>query len=167
MALEDNNIKLEKYKATMSLLKVIFGTAIVGLTTALLNWSIQSKQVELQNIKLESELNRKTLLAEQEYLDKFSRDALQHDQLQRLRAAHYFSRLTTNVDLRRRWNVYYDEIKEDIYTSALHLRDSTQSLKSAYKRNNGNEIMGALAEFKLAYKTFYGVEPTLTDPDKL
>ena len=90
----------------LSFAKVAIGTALVGLTTAVVNWSIQSRQIKLQELQYTNDLELKTLVFQQQTLDTYLEHALDKDQNKRIRMASYFSTLTQSEEMAEKWNNY-------------------------------------------------------------
>lgn len=92
----------ERLKIKLAFWKFIFGTAAVSILTAVLNWQIQTKQ-------LEHEIKSK----ENEFIAQFIDHALDDSPEKRRDFAEYFFRLTPSEEAQGRWKEYRK------YTKAL------------------------------------------------
>ncbi len=90
-----NEKKLELW---LSLLKFVLGTFTIGIITAVINWQIQTREIDLKDKEAE--------FREMERLGEFVQHALAENVAVRKRFSQYFSTVTRSEELRGRWKEY-------------------------------------------------------------
>lgn len=103
---EIERIKLERLKVYGKILTVLISIGLGTFAVALINYSYQKSQLELQEKKSEAERRQ----GEMKYLGEFIEYALVDDINKRIRFAEYFARLTISDDLREKWRDYHDRL---------------------------------------------------------
>jgi hypothetical protein len=115
--LEMEKIKLERFKVWGRIITVAITVLFGSVLVALINYSIQDRQLKQQKLINENELELQKKKAEAErrqaemkYLGDFITFALEDDKDKRLRFADYFATLTLSTELKTNWESYRDSI---------------------------------------------------------
>lgn len=106
----EERLKLYREDRAAATLRWLIGAVALTLITTVLNHSIQSRQLDLERLRNEHELHLRSIEVEQTYLSEFVEYALTEDIDARVRFAHYFSRISTQDDLKPAWEAYYEEL---------------------------------------------------------
>jgi hypothetical protein len=109
------------------------GTVIVGLTTTIVNYSIQRSNLALEEERTSRILQleeRKFAAAdrdarrrqEQEYLQSFVSDALNEDIQRRIDFAQYVASVTLSEDMRMLWQSYHKALEDELTDTRADLK---------------------------------------------
>ena len=85
----------------LSIFKVIITGTVATLIPAIINWQIQSQNIEIERLK-----------SEQSYLKDFVKDALQEDLNKRYNFADYLATVAHSGESRKRWDAYRKKIEQ-------------------------------------------------------
>lgn len=122
-----DEIELRKYEAKLSLWRTGIIGGIVAIMTAMISGFASvyvssqetKKEIELQVMKSQHELQLKLVQVENDYVARFMQNALAENVATRLRFAQYMSIVSPgNEEQRKRWMEYY-KITKDEYDSEL------------------------------------------------
>lgn len=149
---EIERIKLERLriygKIVTVLITVLFGT----LGVALINSSIQKRQLEQQRLQNEAQFRLQEKKAEADrrqaemkYLGDYLIYALENDIYKRLRFAEYFSALTISHDLQEKWKTYHDTLK----SSLIEVKRREVELADAESRGDAELIASLKKDLEL------------------
>lgn len=97
----DQEFLLEKEKLKLSKFQFWFVSVAIGLITLIINFTIQYKQLRIQQIENENT-----------YLSNFVDDIMDKDLEKRKDIALYFSNVSLTSSSRIRWNNYFNKIDE-------------------------------------------------------
>lgn len=104
------------------------GTAVVGITVALVNLQIQETELDLEEKKFKAADQDAKRNQEHEYLQQYLNQAL-HDNLQRrIDFAHYVSSITLNEEMRELWTKYHKELEQELTDSRKDLKQKIRDL---------------------------------------
>lgn len=125
-------LKLERFKVWGKIITVSVPVVFGSVLAAILNYQIQTRQLEQQRSLNETELELQgkkeaaelklqeakavadQRQAEMKYLGDFVELALTDDHTKRLRFAEYFAKLTISKELREKWEKYHEGILDTI-----------------------------------------------------
>lgn len=89
----------KRFELWLRLGQFLIGTVVLGLATAVVNWQIQTRQVEIQEI---------------EQLGKFVEHAIDENLTVRQRFADYFATVSQSETFRERWEMYKSKIDKEL-----------------------------------------------------
>ena len=167
-SLEIERIKLERLKVYGKMITVFISIGLGTFAVALINYSYQKNQLELQDKKTKAELrlqeekaNADRRQAEMKYLGEFIVYALEDSIVKRARFAEYFATLTISDDLRDKWKDYHSALTNVIET----VQDTKKELVAEISGDGNEEKIKAL-ERKLAILQ-QQIDPLLIDEFKI
>ncbi|MCP4005545.1 MAG: hypothetical protein GY725_15250 [bacterium] len=140
---ELKRLENERLKLRLGFGRFMFGTVVLGILTATLNWQIQRARLQFEVVSTESA-----------FIAKFIDRALAKDLEQRRDFAEYFVRLTPNPESKERWQDYLDFAKglvEDAVKKEAELEQSArrlsqvaeQAVDAEYERNSALALIAA------------------------
>jgi hypothetical protein len=122
--LEIERLKLERLKIYGKMITVLISVIFGTFGVALINYTIQKRQIEQQQLKNEAQLQLQEKKAEADrrqaemkYLGDYLSYALEDSIDKRLRFAGYFSALTISPDLQAKWKNYYKNLESSLNES--------------------------------------------------
>lgn len=89
----------ERWKTWMSFAQFILGTVVVGIFGTVINSQIQTREVEIK---------------EQEQISKNLGTVLSTNAADKLLMAQFYASVTRSDEIRKRWEIYRDELKKEI-----------------------------------------------------
>lgn len=143
LGLKDQNLKFEKYKFNIELLKWFIGSVAIVLITMIIDKGFKERTAGVQ---------------EMEAYDKYVDIILKADNIEeRWKLSQYFSNVTPTDRLRERWVAYKDSISKDYKTfkdlkeKEFELKQKSESLtqeKTSQTDLKLNEIQNQLEPFE-------------------
>ncbi|MBW8640365.1 hypothetical protein K1W69_24450 [Hoeflea sp. WL0058] len=168
--LKSEEFELRRYEARMGLLKVVYGTMIVGLAGVLIPAAIEGWGLVFQQLQYDAKLNFESQSRQQEFLTKHFNTAINESLDLRSRFAEYYAftvdgydpesgvegRNTTPDATQGNWTRYYKaliERKEEIEKLILEKEEEVRLLmtKPVSEIQAGDEIKRGLLEVELAW----------------
>ncbi len=128
--LEMEKIRLERFKVWGRIITVTVSVLIGSGLGAIINYTYQNKQLDLQAMKL---------------LGGFIDYALENDDVKRLRFAQYFAKLTPSKSLKKNWDAYYKEIVDD----QKKLKNVDVQLKKEKSKDDSEKDKDKIRELEL------------------
>lgn len=101
----------ERWKSLLTFAQFILGTVVLGVFGTIINHQIQTREVEIK---------------EQEQISKNLGTVLSNNAADKLLMAQFYSAVTRSDEIRKRWEIYRDELKKEIETAKLQ-REKTAS----------------------------------------
>lgn len=101
----------ERWKSFLSFAQFILGTVVLGVFGTIINNQIQTREVEIK---------------EQEQISKNLGTVLSTNSADKLLMAQFYAAVTRSDDIRKRWEIYRDELKKEI-DAAKTEREKTAS----------------------------------------
>lgn len=135
---EKEKLRLEKLRLRLNFWKFVLGTVAIGILTAVINWQIQIKQINIDQQQTERELQLKQLESDREFLGRFVETALDENLEARLRFAHYFASLTVSQEQKSLWNSYYEDLKVEATAITIKLA-TAQSIQEQIQEELNKE----------------------------
>lgn len=89
----------ERWKSLLSFAQFIVGTVAVGVVGTIMNHQIQTREVEIK---------------EQEQISKNLGTVLSSNAADKLLMAQFYAAVTRSEDIRKRWELYRDELRNEI-----------------------------------------------------
>jgi len=114
---EQEPSQLERHKLHLSLIKHIITVVVIGLLSLLLNNSLKTKQL---------------LVQEMEMMGKFISTAIDENAAVRMRFAQYFKIISSNEKARERWNNYYQIVEAEYRMHQDSLLALDKKVKTIY-----------------------------------
>lgn len=134
---ELERLKLERLKVYGKIVTVAISVIMGTLGVALINSSIQQRQLEQQRLENRAQLDLQKAKAEAEqrqaemkYLGDYLQFALEDKADKRLRFVEYFAALTISKELQSKWEAYHSRLK----TSILEAEKTKEELHAAENR---------------------------------
>ncbi len=134
--LEMEKIKLERLKVWGKVISVAITVVLGSVLVAIINRSIQNRQIDLQAI---------------ETLGKFVDNALTKDSQKRIRFAEYFAMLTPSTTLKNNWMAYHDNLlqqEKNLKDKEILLAEKAKELEGAKQRGETALASKQLKEVK-------------------
>ncbi|MFA6283386.1 MAG: hypothetical protein WCT30_05845 [Desulfurivibrionaceae bacterium] len=101
----------ERWKSLLSFAQFILGTVVLGVVGTIINNQIQTREIEIK---------------EQEQIAKNLGTVLSTNSADKLLMAQFYAAVTRSDDIRKRWEIYRDELKKEI-DAAKSQREKTAS----------------------------------------
>jgi|GEM_PF-6456417 len=92
----------ERWKSIISFIQFILGTVVLGIFGTIINHQIQTREIEIK---------------EQELISKNLVTVLSQNSADKLLMAQFYAAVTRSEDIRKRWEIYRDELKNEIDSS--------------------------------------------------
>ena len=89
----------ERWKSIMTFVQFLLGTVVLGVFGTIINHQIQTREVEIK---------------EQELISKNLETVLSSNVGDKLLMAQFYATVTRSDDIRKRWEIYRDELKQEI-----------------------------------------------------
>ncbi|MGX9354917.1 M15 family metallopeptidase [Roseobacteraceae bacterium S113] len=157
-ALTQRDFLLRKYEARMSLWKVIWGTALVGVASVLIPGAVQFWDIQFKSWREREQIRIQQDAARQESIKSFIDLALNEDIEHRLRLAEYFS-VVVSPDKKEDWTGYFESLQErrrNTKTTILALEAQRVALESKRSEAQTTEEKVRLVQVKLELDWLYG-----------
>jgi hypothetical protein len=104
----------ERWKTWMSLAQFIIGTVIVGIFGTIINSQIQTREVEIK---------------EQEQISKNLATVLSPNVADKQSMAHFYAAVTRSDAIRKRWEIYRDELDKEIAEAKAQREKAASEIK--------------------------------------
>src|SRR5262245_37818904 len=89
----------DRFKSVLSFVGVILGTGVVGVFSTIINTQIQTREIEIK---------------EQEQIAGNLTTVLSKNAADKLLMAQFYAAVTRSDAIRKRWEVYRDELRKEI-----------------------------------------------------
>lgn len=104
----------ERWKSLLSFAQFILGTVLLGVFGTIINHQIQTREVEIK---------------EQELISKNLATVLSANSADKLLMAQFYAAVTRSDDIRRRWEIYRDELKNEIDAAKKQREKAADEIK--------------------------------------
>jgi hypothetical protein len=136
----------ERLKIWLGYWKFIFGTFVIGLVTTLVNWQIQTAEIERDGKIKDKELELTETTQENENLKNYIQYALTKDLETRRAFANYFAHVSKNPDTQERWRTYADFVENEYRLVEKQKAEAEKELE--LERNKTKELESQLASWE-------------------
>lgn len=149
-------MEIERLKIWLGFAKFFLGTFAIGLIATLINWQIQNRTLEQEELAQRKALQH----AEMDSMGKWLEKASVPDIESRRRLAQYFSHVLVSEQLRTRWTAYYEVIDGE-YQEKLREKKQLELKLSKVDPEENQE------EFNLLKSQFEAVNASLRLPESI
>lgn len=104
----------ERWKSLLSFAQFILGTVVVGVFGTIINSQIQTREVEIK---------------EQENISKNLGTVLSTNSADKLLMAQFYAAVTRSDEIRKRWEIYRDELKNEIDAAKAQLKEIASEIQ--------------------------------------
>lgn len=105
----------ERWKSLLSFSQFILGTVVVGIFGTIINSQIQTREVEIK---------------EQEQISKNLTTVLSGNAADKLLMAQFYAAVTRSDEIRKRWEIYRDELKKEIAVAEAERKKAQDMIKA-------------------------------------
>ena len=138
----------KKLELWLNFWKFLLGTFLIGVLTAVVNWQIQSREIDLKDREIILK-DKEAEFREMQRLGEFVKHALAENVAIRNRFAQYFSTVTRSKELRERWVEYASLVKQE-YTQQEAKKKELEELKTKLlaAQSRGESVASELKKVK-------------------
>ena len=139
--MSDASDELRRYEIRWSAYKAIgvalVSTCVVGVFSAILNWQIQNKTLEIEREQTKRAQRITEFERQQEYLSQFTEYALTENLQSRLDFASYVAHVAMDESLRTLWRDYSATLQNKAAQTRTELAEARQDLRALVTETEG------------------------------
>ncbi|MCS0218832.1 hypothetical protein [Vibrio alginolyticus] len=148
-------MEIERLKIWLGFAKFFLGTFAIGVIATLINWQIQNRTLEQEELAQRKALQHAEMDSMGKWLEKVSVPDIES----RRRLAQYFSHVLISDQLRARWTAYYEVIDGEYQEILKEKKQLELKLSKSDPEDNEEEFKFLKSRYEAVNASIRAVEP--------